>query len=80
MSYAFQFEILNLAHRYDDSLEASELQYFPAKMMASNIGLPEVFVPQTSTLRLKVLRAAVSIGTTVLIANFGFLSMEEQVA
>ena len=70
MSYAFQFEILNLAHRYDDSLEASKLPYFPARMMASNIGLPEVFVPQTSTPRLKVLRAAVSIGTTVTIANF----------
>ena len=70
MSYAFQFEILNLAHRYDDSLETSKLPYFPARMMASNIGLPEVFVPQTSTPRPEVLRAAVSIGTTVTIANF----------
>ena len=68
MSYAFQFEILNLAHRYDDSLEASELQYFPAKMMASNIGLPEVSV---SKIVLKTRSdEGRHVGTTVTIAKF----------
>ena len=48
-------------------------------MMASNIGLPEVSVAQNSTPRPEVMRAAVSVGTTVTIAKLQtFLSMGEE--